>query len=74
MLTGYDQHEQAVRSFKAGAKGFVSKAGHAFEPDLAVAAVAKGGMFVSPTVAEEFVSYRLNGHSLALPNEQLQTS
>lgn len=56
MLTGHNQHDEVVRSFKAGAKGYVSKAGHPGELEIAVAAVAKGEAFISPVVAGELLS------------------
>ena len=56
MLSGHAQHDDVMRSFKAGARGYVSKAGHPAELEIAVAAVSKGEVFISPVVAGRVLS------------------
>lgn len=50
-LTQYDDREYIIPIIEAGARGFVSKMAAASELSSAIAAVIRGGSFLSPTAA-----------------------
>ncbi|MRV70388.1 response regulator [Duganella sp. FT92W] len=52
VLSMQDDSQYAVRSLKAGASGYVCKAGASAELVKAIRKVAAGGMFISPSIAE----------------------
>ena len=55
MLSMHAEDQYAMRSFKAGASGYVSKASSRDELRQAVLKVIKGGRYVSPSMAERIV-------------------
>ncbi len=60
ILSTHSEEQYAMRAFKAGAKGYVTKDLAAHELELAVRKVADGGTYVSPGLAERLV-LQLNG-------------
>lgn len=64
VLTMYAQEQYALRAFRAGAKGYVTKDGAGRELVGAVRKVASGGAYVTPGLAESFV---LHLHGDAAP-------
>src|SRR4029450_7342868 len=52
MLSMHAEDQYAMRAFKAGASGYVSKASSRDELRQAVLKVIKGGRYVSPSMAE----------------------
>lgn len=55
VLSMYAQEQYAMRAFKAGAKGYVTKDGAGRELVNAVRKVAAGGAYVTPSLAESFL-------------------
>jgi len=55
MLSMHAEDQYAMRAFKAGASGYVSKASSRDELRQAVLKVIKGGRYVSPSMAERMV-------------------
>ena len=49
------EEQYAMRAFKAGASGYVSKASSRDELRQAVLKVIKGGRYISPSMAERMV-------------------
>ncbi len=56
MLSMHAEEQYAVRAFKAGASGYISKDSSRFELHSAILRVIKGGRYVSPALAERIVS------------------
>jgi DNA-binding NarL/FixJ family response regulator len=69
ILSMHAEDQYAMRAFKAGAAGYVTKASSRDELKQAVLKVIKGGRYVSPSLAERMV-FDLNT-SEKLPHEQL---
>jgi len=69
MLSMHAEDQYAMRAFKAGASGYVSKSSSRDELRDAVLKVIKGGRYVSPSMAERMV-FDLTS-SEKLPHEQL---
>jgi len=55
MLSMHAEDQYAMRAFKAGASGYISKASSRDELRNAVLKVIKGGRYVSPSMAERMV-------------------
>ena len=55
MLSMHAEDQYAMRAFKAGASGYISKASSRDELKQAVLKVIKGGRYVSPSMAERMV-------------------
>ena len=55
MLSMHAEDQYAMRAFKAGASGYISKASSRDELREAVLKVIKGGRYVSPSMAERMV-------------------
>jgi len=69
MLSMHAEDQYAMRAFKAGASGYISKASSRDELRDAVLKVIKGGRYISPSMAERMV-FDLSS-SEKLPHEQL---
>jgi DNA-binding NarL/FixJ family response regulator len=69
MLSMHAEDQYAMRAFKAGASGYISKASSRDELREAVLKVIKGGRYVSPSMAEKMV-FDLSS-SEKPPHEQL---
>ena len=69
MLSMHAEDQYAMRAFKAGASGYISKASSRDELKQAVLKVIKGGRYVSSSMAERMV-FDLTS-SEKLPHEQL---
>ena len=69
MLSMHAEDQYAMRAFKAGASGYVSKASSRDELRQAVLKVIKGGRYISPSMAERMV-FDLSTSEKA-PHEQL---
>ncbi len=70
VLSMHAEEQYALRAFKAGANGYVTKDSAAVELIKAVRKVAAGGAYVSPGQAERVV-LRLNGSVAGARHEQL---
>jgi two-component system, NarL family, invasion response regulator UvrY len=70
VLSMHDEDEYAVRAFRAGAKGYVTKDSAARELATAVRKVAGGGMHVSSSLAER-VLMQMSGDLPAARHSQL---
>ena len=55
MLSMHAEEQYAVRSFKAGASGYISKGSSRDELRAAILKVIEGGRYVSPALAEQMV-------------------
>jgi len=55
MLSMHAEEQYAMRAFKAGASGYISKASSREELRTAILKVIKGGRYVSPALAEKMV-------------------
>ena len=55
MLSMHAEEQYAIRAFKAGAAGYVSKGSSRDELRAAILKVVKGGRYVSPSLAEKIV-------------------
>ena len=60
MLSMHAEEQYAMRAFKAGANGYMTKDGAPRELACAVRRIAEGGAYVSPALAERMVM-QLNG-------------
>jgi DNA-binding NarL/FixJ family response regulator len=69
VLSMHAEDQYAMRAFKAGASGYISKASSRDELRQAVLKVIKGGRYVSPSLAERMV-FDLNAPEKQ-PHEQL---
>jgi DNA-binding NarL/FixJ family response regulator len=70
VLTMHAEQQYAVRAFKAGAVGYLTKESASAELVSAVSKVASGGVYVSLTMAERFAQ-SLNEPADALPHQRL---
>lgn len=70
MLSSYPEEEFAVRAFKLGAAGYLTKASVADEMLLAVKKVLAGGKYVSASLAEKLAD-ALGNPQRAAPHETL---
>ena len=70
VLTMHGEHQYAVRAFKAGASGYLTKESASAELVDAVAKIAGGGVFVSMAMAERFAQ-SLNEPAETLPHQRL---
>ena len=55
ILSMHAEEQYAVRAFKAGAAGYISKATSRDELRVAILKVVKGGRYISPSLAEKMV-------------------
>lgn len=70
VLTMHGEQQYAVRAFKAGASGYLTKESATAELVAAVTKVASGGVYVSLTMAEH-LAQRLNEPVDKLPHQRL---
>ncbi|WP_118184325.1 response regulator transcription factor [Paraburkholderia phosphatilytica] len=70
VLTMHAEQQYAVRAFKAGASGYLTKESASDELVGAVSKVAAGGVYVSLTMAERFAQ-SLNEPADTLPHQRL---
>jgi DNA-binding NarL/FixJ family response regulator len=70
VLTMHAEQQYAVRAFKAGASGYLTKESASAELVSAVSKVAAGGVYVSMAMAERFAQ-SLNEPVDALPHQRL---
>ena len=70
VLTMHAEHQYAVRAFKAGASGYLTKESASAELVNAVTKVATGGVYVSMAMAERFAQ-SLNEPADTLPHQRL---
>jgi DNA-binding NarL/FixJ family response regulator len=70
VLTMHAEEQYAVRAFKSGASGYLTKESAAAELVAAVTKIAAGGVYVSLTMAEKF-AVNLNTPQTVLPHQQL---
>ena len=70
VLTMHAEQQYAVRAFKAGASGYMTKESASAELVGAVTKVASGGVYVSLAMAERFAQ-NLNEPAEALPHQRL---
>jgi DNA-binding NarL/FixJ family response regulator len=70
VLTMHAEHQYAVRAFKAGASGYLTKESASAELVSAVTKVASGGVYVSMAMAERFAQ-SLNEPADTLPHQRL---
>jgi NarL family two-component system response regulator LiaR len=62
VLSGDESHFNVKAALNAGARGFVPKRSDLSEMEFAIDAVAKGGTYVSPSVAEGSANNQANAH------------
>ena len=70
VLTMHAEQQYAVRAFKAGASGYLTKESASAELMGAVTKVASGGVYISLAMAERFAQ-SLNESVEALPHQRL---
>ena len=70
VLTMHAEQQYAVRAFKAGASGYLTKESASAELVGAVTKIASGGVYVSLAMAERFAQ-ALNEPADALPHQRL---
>ncbi|SDG10031.1 response regulator [Paraburkholderia phenazinium] len=70
VLTMHAEQQYAVRAFKAGASGYLTKESASAELVAAVSKVAAGGVYVSLAMAERFAQ-SLNEPADTLPHQRL---
>lgn len=70
VLTMHAEQQYAVRAFKAGASGYLTKESASAELLTAVSKVASGGVYVSLAMAERFAQ-SLNEPADTLPHQRL---
>jgi DNA-binding NarL/FixJ family response regulator len=70
VLTMHAEQQYAVRAFKAGASGYMTKESASAELVGAVTKIAAGGVYVSVAMAERFAQH-LNEPVEALPHQRL---
>lgn len=70
VLTMHAEQQYAVRAFKAGASGYLTKESASAELVSAVTKVASGGVYVSMAMAERFAQ-SLNEPADTLPHQRL---
>ena len=75
MLSTYPDRQYAVRSLKLGAVGYLNKSADSEQMAAAIRKAAAGGLFITPSVAEQLASQigagRKGAGGEALPHEQL---
>jgi len=70
VLTMHAEHQYAVRAFKSGASGYLTKESAGSELVAAVNKVASGGVYVSVSMAER-IAQTFNEPADALPHQRL---
>ena len=70
VLTMHAEQQYAVRAFKAGASGYLTKEAASAELVSAVTKIAAGGVYISMTMAERFAQ-SLNEPADTLPHQRL---
>jgi DNA-binding NarL/FixJ family response regulator len=70
VLTMHAEQQYAVRAFKAGAAGYLTKESASAELVVAVTKIAKGGTYVSLSMAERLAT-NLIGSTATLPHQRL---
>jgi DNA-binding NarL/FixJ family response regulator len=70
VLTMHGEEQYAVRAFRAGASGYLTKESASAELVSAVRKVAAGGVYVSLAMAEK-LALNLNPHDQELPHQRL---
>ena len=61
VLSMHAEEQYAIRAFKAGASGYVTKDGAAAELATAVKKVAAGGVYITPSLADRVVMWQMGG-------------
>lgn len=70
MISIHTEEEYAIRCFKLGAEGYISKNDEIEELALAIRKVLSGGRFISSTISEELPKY-FKSSSEELPHKKL---
>lgn len=70
VLTMHGEQQYAVRAFKAGASGYLTKESASTELVIAAAKIANGGTYVSLSMAERLAT-NLIGATATLPHQRL---
>ncbi|KVD88025.1 LuxR family transcriptional regulator [Burkholderia ubonensis] len=70
VLTMHAEQQYAVRAFRAGAAGYMTKESASAELVAALTKIASGGVYVSLAMAEQFAQ-RLNEPAEMLPHQRL---
>lgn len=70
MFSFYPQEQYAIRAFKLGASGYLSKDSAFEELALAIRKISKGGKYISSALAEKLI-FQDAGMEGKLPHEQL---
>lgn len=70
VLTMHAEQQYAVRAFRAGASGYMTKESASAELVAALTKIAAGGVYVSLTMAEQFAQ-SLNEPAETLPHQRL---
>lgn len=70
VLSMFAQEQYALRAFKAGARGYITKDGAGLELVNAVRKVAAGGAYITPGLAENLI-LQLHDHAAAPQKERL---
>ena len=69
MLSTYPDKQYAVRSMKLGASGYLNKSADSEQMTSAIRKVVAGGLFVTPSVAEQLASALVAGRAYASGGE-----
>jgi two-component system, NarL family, invasion response regulator UvrY len=72
MFSFYPQEQYAIRAFKLGASGYLSKDSAFEELELAIRKIANGGKYVSAALAEKLIFQNPDMNS-KLPHDQLSS-
>lgn len=70
MISAFPEEDYALRAFKLGASGYVSKDGASDELLAAIRKALAGGRYVTPSLAEKLAA-TLSGESPVAPHESL---
>ncbi|HOJ51256.1 MAG TPA: response regulator transcription factor [Syntrophales bacterium] len=70
IVSMYPEEQFAIRAFRAGASGYLTKTSAPTELLAAIRKVSKGGRYVSSSLAER-LTYYVSGQGTALPHESL---
>lgn len=70
IVSMYPEEQFAIRAFRAGASGYLTKTSAPTELLTAIRKVSGGGRYVSSSLAEK-LTYYLSGEGTALPHESL---
>ncbi|MCX7981379.1 MAG: response regulator transcription factor [Syntrophales bacterium] len=70
IVTMYPEEQFAIRAFRAGASGYLTKTSAPTELITAIRKVSSGGRYVSSSLAER-LTYYLSGEGKKLPHESL---